>query len=86
VQGHVVAVGAELDSGHVAQVHGGAVRVHAQDDVAELLRRVEFALCRDDRVELLAAMAGRPPSCPAATCEFWALIAAVMSAGSGGTG
>jgi len=42
----------------------------AQDDVPELLRRVELALRSDDRVELLAATAGSTAELAGRDWEF----------------
>ncbi len=46
----LVVVAAELDAGDVAQAHGRAVGVGAQDDRAELLRRTHLSLDDDGEV------------------------------------
>ena len=54
-RGQVVDLSAELDAGDVAQMQHRAVRVGADDDIAELLRRDETALRANGVGELLAA-------------------------------
>ena len=53
-RGEVVDLRAELDAGDVAEVEDGAVRVGAEDDVAELLGSDEAALRANGVGELLA--------------------------------
>ena len=70
-----VVVAADLDTRDIAQANDGAVRRRAQDDRAELVRRLQTRLGVDGRVELLIGAQ------PAATWTFWASTAARMSEG-----
>ena len=47
-------LGAQLDPGYISQAHLGAVAVDLQQDVAELLGRLEASLADDGGIELLA--------------------------------
>src|SRR5690606_20705736 len=57
--GDVGAHGAHLDAGHIAQAHLGAVVVHLEQDVAELLGGFQTGLADDGGGQLLAGHGGQ---------------------------
>ena len=73
---------AQLDARHVADAQHRAVRIGAQHDVAELLRRGQAPLGLHVELELrVRCWSGRAPMRPTGACTFCAWIAAMMSDG-----
>ena len=76
----LVAQAADLDPRDVAQPHGRAVGIGAQDDGAEFIRRGELALDQHQRGDLAGPrVLGSAPMLPEATWAFCAAIALLTS-------
>ena len=77
--GDVVGLRSQLDAGHVLQAHDRAVRLGAENDVAELLRGGQAALRTHGVGEFLTGGTGSPPICPAGFTLFCVWMALMIS-------